>query len=160
MERKHKQKLRLWLMLAVDAAFLVLVFFLVTHARIRLHFEVLSPGGVIAAQQRRLLVTAVSIMLIAAVPVYILIFYFIAKYRADRQGAAYEPDLQSGKASTFALWAVPVAIILALSVINWNSSHALDPYKPIASGRTPVTIQVVALQWKWLFIYPEQGIAT
>ena len=57
-------------------------------------------------------------------------------------------------------WAIPAAIIAVIAVINWQSTHALDPYKPIASSVPPLTIQVVALQWKWLFIYPEQGIAT
>lgn len=124
------------------------------------NFAVLNPAGIIAQKERTLLITAVLLMLIAAIPVYFLIFFFIFKYRADRTDQKYSPDSQSTKTSTFFLWAIPSAIIIALAVINWKSTHDLDPFKAIASNTKPITVQVVALRWKWLFIYPEQNIAS
>lgn len=124
------------------------------------NFAVLNPKGIIAGQERGLMVTAILIMLTLAIPVYILLFVFIFKYRAGKQQAAYDPDWGKDSKFGFVLWIMPVAIIFTISVISWKSTHELDPYKPLASNVKPITIQVVALQWKWLFIYPEFNIAT
>lgn len=121
---------------------------------------VLQPGGIIARRQRDLLVIVTLLSLIVIIPVYLLTFFIVWKYRAGNKKARYEPDwAHSWKLETI-WWGVPFAIIVVLSAIIWDSSHALDPYKPIAAGHRPLVVQVVALQWKWLFIYPEQGIAT
>ncbi len=121
---------------------------------------VLQPAGIIAEKQRNLLIAATLLSLLVIVPVYILTIYIAWKYRAGNTGARYEPDWAHSRRLESIWWGIPCAIILVLSVIIWRSSHDLDPYRQISSGYRPVTVQVVALQWKWLFIYPEQGIAT
>ncbi len=124
------------------------------------NIAVLNPKGLIATQQRDLIITATLLTLIVVIPVFILTFFIAWKYRAGNPKAKYTPDWDHHKGLEFAWWAIPSAIILVLSVITWTSTHELDPYKPIQSTKKAVTIQVVALQWKWLFIYPEQNIAT
>lgn len=121
---------------------------------------VLDPKGTIAIEERHLIIIATLIMLVVVIPVFILLFTFARKYRAGNKKAKYTPDLDHHAAIGVAFWAILVITISILAVINWNSTHALDPYKPIVSSVPPITIQVVALPWKWLFIYPEQQIAT
>ncbi len=124
------------------------------------NIPVLDPKGAVALQERGLLVTAVLLMLVVVIPVFVLLFTFAWKYRASKPGAKYTPDLDHNGVVAVAFWAILAAIIFVLGVMNWKSTHALDPYKPITSDVMPLTIQVVALPWKWLFIYPEQNIAT
>lgn len=129
-----------------------------------LHFgfgraEFFNPGGTIALQEKDLLIRAVLIMLIAVVPAFFMLFFFAWKYRASRQGEKYSPDTD-GKKLSWLIWLIPGTVIIILSFINWKTTHELDPGKAIASGVKPMTIEVVALQWKFLFIYPEQNIAT
>lgn len=122
--------------------------------------DVLSPQGIIAEKQRDLLVFASVLSLIVIIPVFILTFFIVWKYRAGNTKATYTPDWDHSNKLETLWWGIPCAIILVLAVITWQSSHALDPFKPISSDYKPITIQVIALQWKWLFIYPEQNIAT
>ncbi len=121
---------------------------------------VFDPQGPIALQERDLIIIAVSLMLLIAIPMLILLYTFAWKYRAGNKKAAYDPQHVGNALKQLTWWAIPAAIIAVIAVINWQSTHALDPYKPIVSGRPPLTIEVVALEWKWLFIYPAQGIAT
>src|SRR4051812_24841774 len=122
-------------------------------------FAVLQPKGIISQQQKSLLITATLLMLVVAIPVYFLLFFIVFKYRAEKENQNYSPNLDS-KWGAALIWAIPGSVIFILAIINWKSTHALDPYKPIASSKPPITIQVVALQWKWLFIHPQQNIAT
>lgn len=127
-----------------------------------LHFgniAVLNPKGIIAVKERGLIITAVLLMLVAVVPAYVLLFLFAVKYRAGKVAPDYSPDLDSNRVALL-LWVVPVVVIFAVGVVNWKSTHALDPYRPIVSSAKPITIQVVALRWKWLFVYPDFNIAT
>ena len=121
---------------------------------------VFNPQGPIAADERDLILKAVGLMLVIVIPFLITFFVIAWKYRAGNKNAKYEPDRKHGPWRQVLLWAMPGSIILVLSVINWNATHALDPYKPLQSNVKPITIQVVALDWKWLFIYPDQNIAT
>ncbi len=130
---------------------------------------VLSPAGDIAAQQRDLLVWSVYLMLIIIVPVMALIIFFAIKYRASNDEARYEPDWDHSTHLELVIWAAPLLIIICLGAITWSGTHLLDPYRPldrIAKGQAvsaevePLHVNVVALDWKWLFIYPEYGIAT
>lgn len=118
---------------------------------------VLNPKGIIALKQRNLIYTATVLMLIVVVPVFVLATYVVWKYRASK-GAKYTPDWDNSWLAECIWWGFPFLIVVALSVVAWKSSHELDPYKPLEGER--MTIQVVALQWKWLFIYPEEEIAT
>ncbi len=121
---------------------------------------VFAPKGVIALQERNLIITTTILMLIVVIPVFALMFFFTWKYRATNKHAKYTPDWASNETLEAIWWAIPGVIILVLAVITWKSTHELDPYKPLRSDVKPITIQVVALDWKWLFIYPEQRIAT
>lgn len=120
---------------------------------------VLEPRGPIAHQERQLIVITLLLSLIVVLPVFGLLFGFAWRYR-EGGGGKYSPNLAGNRIAETIWWLIPSAIILVLSVIIWNSSHTLDPYRPIASSTPPMTIQVVALDWKWLFIYPEQNIAS
>lgn len=121
---------------------------------------VLSPGGSIAAQQRDLMIIVTLMMLLIVIPVFVMTFMFAWKYRASNTSAEYKPTWDHSRIAETVWWGIPLLLISVLSVIIWISSHHLDPYRPLASDKKPITIQVVALQWKWLFIYPEQNIAT
>lgn len=123
-------------------------------------FPLLEPKGLIANEQFNLLLIATLLMLIIVIPVFVMTFYIAWKYRASNTKARYTPDWDHNTVAEFTWWAVPSAIILVLGILIWQSSHELDPYKPLDSAVKPITVQVVALEWKWLFIYPEQGIAS
>lgn len=121
---------------------------------------VLSPEGPIGQKERRLILLAVGLSLIVVIPVYIMLIGFAWKYREGNKKAKYDPKLNGGKLVESIWWAVPLIIIVILGVATWRSSNELDPFKPLTSSKEPLTIQVIAMQWKWLFIYPQQGIAS
>ena len=123
-------------------------------------FAVLDPKGTISLAERGLMIHAVEFMLIVAIPVYILLFFFAWRYRAGNTKAKYMPDWEHGKMEELIWWAIPFEIVLVLGALTWGSTHALAPSKPLDSTTPPLVVDVVALQWKWLFIYPAQGIAT
>lgn len=121
---------------------------------------VLRPKGFIASEQFALMRIAFWLMLIVAVPVFVMTGWFAWRYRASNRRATYKPDWDSNLWAETVWWGVPCVIILILATLAWRSSHDLDPFKALASDKKPITVQVVALQWKWLFIYPDYGIAT
>ncbi len=121
---------------------------------------VLNPKGIIALKQYRLIVISTFMMLIVVVPVFIMTVFFAWKYRAENTKAKYRPDEDQNHLAEVIWWGIPFVIIAVLSVITWKSCIELDPFKPLQMNNKPLKIQVVALQWKWLFIYPEQKIAT
>lgn len=123
-------------------------------------FPVLDPKGTVAAQQKHLIINVTLLMLVVVIPVFVLTFFIAWKYRAGNKKARYMPEWDNNRAAEVTWWLIPLAIIIAISIMIWKSSHALDPRRPLESNKKPVKIQVVALQWKWLFIYPEQNIAT
>lgn len=130
---------------------------------------VLDPPGDIAAQQGDLIVVATLLMLIVIVPVIAMTLWFAWRYRASNTKATYTPEWDHSTQLELAIWAIPLLIIIALGAITWVSTHKLDPYRPldriapgqpVAENMKPLVVEVVALDWKWLFLYPEQGIAT
>ncbi len=130
---------------------------------------VMNPRGDVAVQQADLIVTSTLLMLLIIVPVIALTLFFAWKYRQSNAAAPYEPEWDHSTRLEYVIWGAPLAIILVLGTITWISTHRLDPYRPldrIAAGRPvpagvkPLVVEVVAMDWKWLFIYPEQGIAT
>ncbi len=133
----------------------VAIWFLSNH-----NVAVLNPKGVIADQQRQLIITATLLMAIVVVPVLLLTFAIAWRYREGNHKAKYSPDLDGNKFAEIAWWLIPLVIIAILSGITIATSHSLDPSKPIASDKSPLKVQVVALQWKWLFIYPDQHVAS
>lgn len=121
---------------------------------------VLLPKGEIGIKQRNLLIFIQAAMLIFIIPVYIITFVFSWWYRSENKKATYDPHLVDHKIAEFIWWGLPLVFTLVVSAITWVKTHELDPYKPIESDKDPITIEVVALQWKWLFMYPEEEIAT
>ncbi|MCT7377868.1 ubiquinol oxidase subunit II [Chelativorans salis] len=121
---------------------------------------VLDPKGQIGADERSIILFATAIMLIVVLPVICMAVAFAWRYRASNRDATYTPEWAQSTRVEAVVWLVPCAIIAALATLTWISAHRLDPYRPIASAAEPVTIDVVALNWKWLFIYPELNIAT
>lgn len=129
----------------------------------RSEIPVLSPQGPVAFQELGIITITMLLSGIVVIPVFVLLFLFGWKYRAGNPKAPldHEPNWDHDNSFVeFSWWLAPTIIIIFLSVIAWQSSHALDPYKPLASDTAPITVQVIALDWKWLFIYPDQNIAT
>ena len=122
--------------------------------------SLLDPAGRIAADEKSLIITSTLLMLIVVLPVIFMTLYFAWKYRASNTSATYTPNWSYSHRIEAVVWAVPIAIVAVLGTITWTTTHELDPYKPLASNVKPITIEVVSLDWKWLFIYPEQHIAT
>jgi cytochrome o ubiquinol oxidase subunit 2 len=124
------------------------------------NIAVLSPRGPIAYKERKLIFIALLLSLLVVIPVFGLTALFAWRYREGNTKAKYSPELDGNKFAETLWWLIPTGIIAVLGIIAWNSSHQLDPYKPISSSVAPLDIQVVSLDWKWLFIYPQQDIAT
>jgi cytochrome o ubiquinol oxidase subunit II len=120
----------------------------------------LDPKGQIGAEQRTLILTAFGLMLIVVIPVIVMTLLFGWRYRRSNSLAKYTPDWAHSNVIEAVVWLVPCAIIAVLALLTWKTSHTLDPHKPLESDVAPIEIQAVALDWKWLFIYPEQGIAS
>ncbi|WP_255428023.1 ubiquinol oxidase subunit II [Ramlibacter cellulosilyticus] len=130
---------------------------------------VMKPHGDIAVQQAQLIVTSTFLMLLIIVPVIALTLFFAYKYRQSNTKATYTPDWDHSTKLELVIWGVPLLIIIALGAITWISTHKLDPFRPldridaqrpVPAGTQPLVVNVVAMDWKWLFLYPEQGIAT
>ncbi len=130
---------------------------------------VMNPAGDVALQQRNLVIFATALMLLIVIPVIALVCLFAWRYRADNKDARYEPDWDHSTQLELVIWAAPLLIVICLGAVTWTGTHLLDPYRPIErlekgrpipAGVKPLEVQVVALDWKWLFIYPEYGIAT
>ena len=129
----------------------------------------LHPEGDVALQQRDLIYISTGLMLLIIIPVIALTLIFAWRYRASNKDATYRPEWNHSTALELVIWSAPLLIIMALGALTWVSTHKLDPYRPldrlaegrpVLPGNRPLVVDVVALDWKWLFIYPEQGIAT
>lgn len=121
---------------------------------------VLEPKGPIGDAERTVILQAAGLMLIVVVPVILLSLWIPWHYRASNTKATYSPGWTHSNALEAVVWVVPALIVMALGVLVWISSHRLDPYKQIASTVPPVEVEVISMDWKWLFIYPQRGIAT
>lgn len=137
------------------------VFFLaLTVSLAGCNLAVLNPKGIIAASEKQLLIEATLLMLIVVIPVIFLNLFIAWRFRAGNTKAKYLPNKAHNNYLEAGMWGIPCIIIGILAVMTWVSTHKLDPYKPIVAKAKPMTIQVVALRWKWLFIYPNKHIAT
>lgn len=123
------------------------------------HAAVLDPKGPIALAERNLLLDAFYVMLVVIVPIIVLTIWFAWKYRASNTEAEYAPSWSNSVRIDAFVWLVPTAIVIAVALLLWRDTHRLDPYRPIASKEPTIEVQVVAQDWKWLFIYPDLGIA-
>lgn len=131
--------------------------------------EVLAPGGDVAAKTRDVLGITTALILLIVLPVLIAIVWFAIRYRDGSKSAEaeYDPSFHHSVQLELLIWAAPLVIIIWLGALTWVSTHKLDPYRPLDSetkgvsdDATPLVVQVVSMDWKWLFFYPEYGIAT
>ncbi|MCL6248545.1 ubiquinol oxidase subunit II [Acinetobacter sp. ANC 4945] len=120
----------------------------------------LNSKGPVAEGQSNLMLTAIYLMLLVVIPSALMALWFGWKYRASNKDADYKPTWAHSTAIEVVVWGIPVIIIGILAALTWWGSHEYDPYKPLKSEKAPLTVQVIAEQFKWIFIYPEQGIAT
>ena len=121
---------------------------------------VLAPQGPVGEAQRLILLNSVAIMLCIVIPVIVMTFAFGWWFRASNTKARYLPYWAYSGRLEFVVWSIPALVVLFLGGITWIGSHDLDPYKPLDVGKEPLEVQVVSLDWKWLFIYPTLNFAT
>ena len=120
----------------------------------------LDPAGPVSAVTRDLFFDAVGLMLVVIVPVFVLTGLILWRYRASNTAAKYTPDWAGSRVIEIAIWFMPVLIVIMLWFVVWGRTHELDPYKPIAASQPPLLVQAVALDWQWLFIYPDDNVAS
>ena len=125
------------------------------------HLSFLDPQGPVAAAQRRHFIEALGVLvLFVAIPVFVLTACFLWRYRYGTTSSRYTPKWNYSGLLEIACWSGPVVIVVLLAIIVWRATQALDPYKPLASDQPALRVQVIGYDWKWLFIYPDQGIAS
>lgn len=120
----------------------------------------LDSKGMVGIAQRDLILICIGLMLIVVVPAIVLTFVFAWRFRAGNTKARYTPDWSHSTKVEVVVWGVPLLIIAVLAVIVWKSTHELDPYKPLDVAGEPLHVDVIATDWKWVFVYPDLGIAT
>jgi len=124
------------------------------------NLELFNPMGSIAEQEMQLILVCTGLMLLVVIPVIILTLYFAWHYRESNKKATYAPNWSHSTAIEVVVWTIPCLIVVVLGVLIWKSTHALDPYRPIESDTPALRVEVVSLNWKWLFIYPDHNVAT
>ncbi len=153
---KHKNKK---IIIALSIVVLLVIFFSIYLSS--LNFEVLNPKGIIALQERNLIYLALGLSLFVVIPVYTLLILFAYKYRASNKESDYKPNWDKNAVLETIWWVIPSVLIAILGYFTWTSSHTLDPFKKLSPQSSKnLRIEVVALDWRWLFIYPDQKIAT
>jgi len=120
----------------------------------------LDPQGPVAASEKQILLDSLAVMLAIIVPVIIAAIGFAWWFRASNARAQYRPNWAFSGSLELIVWAIPTLVIIFLSGIAWFGSHALDPYRPLGPKSKTIEVEVVSLDWKWLFIYPTEGIAS
>jgi len=120
----------------------------------------LDSKGMVGLAQRDLILICIGLMLIVVIPAIVLTFVFAWRFRAGNTKAKYTPDWSHSTKVEIVVWGVPLLIIAGLAMIVWKSTHELDPYKPLDVAGEPLHVDVIATDWKWVFVYPDLGIAT
>ena len=120
----------------------------------------LDPVGPVGQAEKTILINSTAIMLAIIIPTMIATVVFAWWFRRGNKKATYRPDWEYSGAIELVVWGIPVLTVMLLAGIAWIGSHKLEPSRPLESDKPPLTVQVVSLDWKWLFIYPDQGIAT
>ncbi len=159
-KRLGKKPVLFMLVFAAIILFAFLIMQPLEVIRFKSDIAMLFPKGIIALKERDLLFILQGIMLLVIIPVYVFTFAFSWKYRAHNPKGIYDPDLVDNKLAEVVWWGIPFVFTVIICVLTWFGTYALDPFKPIDPTRKSKEIQVVALQWKWLFLYPEEKIAT
>ena len=160
--KKRKNQHRTPWRLATIVAVAVIAFFAFFWWFIQgMDIALFNPQGEVGKKQRDLLVFTIILSLVVIIPVYIMLFAFAWRYRENNhKKVAYTPDVEGNNWLEAVWWGIPIAIIGVLCVVTWVTTHDLDPQKPLKSDVPALRVQVVALQWRWLFLYPDQGVAS
>ncbi len=124
------------------------------------HAALLHPAGPIGESEKSIILTATGLMLLVVAPVIVLVVVVAWRYRATNTKARYEPEWSHSNKIEFVMWSIPIIIVAILGTMAWRDSHKLDPFKHIVSPAKPVRVEAVAMNWKWLFIYPDLKIAS
>ncbi|MDB5551583.1 MAG: Cytochrome ubiquinol oxidase subunit [Rhizobium sp.] len=124
------------------------------------HLELLNPKGAVGEQEKNLILIALGLMLLVVIPVMVLTILFAWHFRESNTKATYAPTWAHSTRIEAVVWTIPCVIVAFLAVLIWQTAHSLDPYRPLESSTPALRVEVVALNWKWLFIYPDYGIAT
>ncbi len=119
-----------------------------------------NPKGLIAQEQLDVMMYSAVVLLLIGIPSVFLLYFVAWKYRESNTKATYDPEMRHGKRFNVSAWGIPTAFMLVLAIIMWSATHRLVPQQVIKADAKPITIQVISMRWKWLFIYPEQKIAT
>lgn len=120
----------------------------------------LDPQGPIGQQTKDLLLITVGLGFLVIIPVIVMTIWFAVRYREGNKKATYKPHWHFSVKIEAVVWIIPIAIIVVLSYLTWVKTLELDPYRPVASTQAPLKVQVVSLDWNWLFIYPDQNVAS
>lgn len=160
MARKGKKFVQSLLIISGCVLFLFLLMQPWTILKFQDRIAILFPKGIVGWEELHLLLFIQALMLLVIIPVFILTFIFSWKYRANNPKGRYDPDLIDHKIAEVIWWTIPFILTVIIGIVTWIKTEQLDPFKPIDSNKKPVTIQVLALQWKWLFLYPEEKIAS
>ena len=120
----------------------------------------MNPAGLISFEERQIFFDSLALMLIIVIPVFVISFTFIVRYHAGHKTSDYKPNWSHSVLLETIWWGIPCSITVILGMMTWTMTHRLDPYRKIDIPGNPLLIQVVALPWKWLFIYPKKNIAT
>ncbi|CAL4323240.1 Cytochrome bo(3) ubiquinol oxidase subunit 2 [Buchnera aphidicola (Periphyllus testudinaceus)] len=136
-----------------------LIFFLTSFLS-GCHEGIFFPSGMVALKQRNLILLSFFLMLVIIIPVIFMTLFFSYKYRHTSKNKDYDPNWNHSYIIEGFSWGVPILIIFFLSILSWKETHNLDPRKPLTKNVSPIKIEVISLNWKWLFIYPEQKIIT
>lgn len=160
MKKRRSQTWKPWRLLAAIAVGLI-----ASGVALALYLQgkdipVLDPQGIVGIHERNLIIFTCLLSVVVVVPVFVMLGVFAWKYREDNTKAEYRPDEEGNKWLEMLWWGIPILIIMILGTVTWITTHQLDPYKPLDSSVKPLRVQVVALQWKWLFLYPDQRVAT
>ena len=123
-------------------------------------WALIDSKGAVGIAQRDLIAICIGLMLIVVIPAIVMTFVFAWKYRASNTKARYMPDWAHSTKVEIVVWGVPLIIVAILATIVWRSTHQLDPYKPLDIPGEPLHVEVIATDWKWVFVYPDLGIAT
>ena len=149
------------ILLAVRATVIVVLALILSGCSDNLHLSFLDSQGPIATAQRAHFYEALVILLVfVALPVFVLTAFFLWRYRYGAKASAYTPGWRDSVWLEITSWFGPVVIVLMLSYIVWHDAQKLDPYRPLASSQSPLRVQAIGYDWKWLFIYPDLGIAS
>ena len=155
-KKKRNRGLPAWVVVfpLIDLALIIRYFI---HGK---NIALFNPKGVIAGQQHVLIVFTLIVLLAVAIPTLSLLFFIAWKYRETNPKAKHDPQPSHGRLFNLGIWAIPTSIMVLLVSVMAPATHQLAPQKVIAAGVKPMTIEVISLRWKWLFIYPEQQVAS